>query len=129
MSVPELSKPACTWCRLAKPGAGCTAYETRPESCRTFECVWLQSQKMASPLPAELRPDRCGAVMVTGVKNAKMVLHMEPSKGDAYKRGPLARIVNKFVAAGEAVIIVSGQKRKLLSNDPADAALLDMKAP
>jgi hypothetical protein len=62
MAVPELEKAAgrtCDYCSKR-----CDIYETRPNSCREFECVWLQSQRRA-PLPPWLRPDRCGAIMLT----------------------------------------------------------------
>jgi hypothetical protein len=40
--VEELGKPADTWCTHCKPGrGGCTIYETRPETCKRFECEWL----------------------------------------------------------------------------------------
>lgn len=43
-------------------GQGCAIYPDRPDDpCRSFECGWL---KEGSPMPEELRPDRCGAIVV-----------------------------------------------------------------
>ena len=52
-------------CRHCTP-AGCGIYARRPRKpCRTFECGWLRRD---SPLPLELRPDRCGAIVLLGRK-------------------------------------------------------------
>jgi hypothetical protein len=40
MSVPEV-KQDHAWCRHAKPGHGCLIYKSRPEPCRSFQCLWL----------------------------------------------------------------------------------------
>ena len=43
-------------------GHGCAIYPDRPEDpCRSFVCGWLQD---GSPMPEELRPDRCGAIVI-----------------------------------------------------------------
>lgn len=49
--------------------AGCAIYETRPEPCRKWFCVWhgSHSEEAAAeglePLPDWLRPDRCRVVL------------------------------------------------------------------
>ena len=43
LDIPELSKPANRWCEYCKPGhGGCGVYETRPEVCEKFKCLWLE---------------------------------------------------------------------------------------
>jgi len=45
---------------------GCAIYPDRPvQPCVTFKCAWLQED---SPLPEDMRPDRCGAIVMTGRK-------------------------------------------------------------
>lgn len=34
-------KPDHEWCSHASPGCGCIIYDSRPESCRVFHCMWL----------------------------------------------------------------------------------------
>lgn len=44
---------------------GCDVYSERPEvPCRTFICSWLVED---SPLPAWMRPDKCGAIVLLSV--------------------------------------------------------------
>ena len=48
-------------CRHCESG-GCAIYETRPQNpCRSFECEWVRA---GSELAEELRPDRCGAIVL-----------------------------------------------------------------
>ncbi|HMB58689.1 MAG TPA: hypothetical protein VKN35_02155 [Xanthomonadales bacterium] len=45
-------------------GGGCSIYAQRPENpCRNFNCGWKIPN---SPLPDEMRPDQCGAIVVLG---------------------------------------------------------------
>jgi hypothetical protein len=40
--VPELEKPGYTACQFCEIKKGCKIYDTRPKSCRDFDCAWLQ---------------------------------------------------------------------------------------
>lgn len=40
--IRELEKPAGGWCPHCHIGHGCRIYESRPDSCREFECQWLK---------------------------------------------------------------------------------------
>ena len=44
---------------------GCSIYEKRPDPCKTFKCAWLESSDI---LPDNMRPDLCGAIVITGRK-------------------------------------------------------------
>jgi len=50
---PELKKLPGEVCSLCKPGEGCSAYESRPVTCRNWHCGWR-----LLPLGEEWRPDR-----------------------------------------------------------------------
>jgi len=55
-AVNELNKPLNTPCKHLCE-RGCAIYESRPSSCREYDCAWLQGY-----LAEKLRPDRCGIV-------------------------------------------------------------------
>jgi hypothetical protein len=57
IDTPELHKPAGVLCPHST-GTGCGIYETRPNQCRTWFCLW----RRIGALPDEVRPDRCGVV-------------------------------------------------------------------
>lgn len=45
--IDVLAKPANVWCRHCTPGVGCSAYASRPETCRAFTCSWLTDLRLA----------------------------------------------------------------------------------
>lgn len=57
LSIPELQKPEATKCSHQCQW-GCGIYGERPESCRVFECLWLQGA-----LGRKYKPDECGLMV------------------------------------------------------------------
>jgi hypothetical protein len=55
-AVNELDKPINTPCKHLAP-VGCGIYESRPQSCRDYDCAWLHGH-----FADEHRPDRTGIV-------------------------------------------------------------------
>ena len=53
---PALHKPAHLLCPHHR--GGCTVYETRPQTCRTFHCLW----RRLAALPDDARPDELGVL-------------------------------------------------------------------
>jgi hypothetical protein len=116
LSIEELGKVQGVWCEHCKPGTGCGAYATRPPSCQQFECLWLQTQKdPVAKFPPNLRPDRCHVVLVTLDEGQALVAHVDPAYPDAYQTGGLGHLVKSFRDRREGVIVVTGQKQKLLT--------------
>lgn len=56
----DFRKPSYTDCPNCVQNFGCKIYQSRPNVCRSFECIWLKSQSRNDKMPPELRPDRCG---------------------------------------------------------------------
>ncbi len=101
--VHELDKPAHVWCRHCTIGAGCEIYDTRPESCRVYECVWLKTQALDKPIPLALRPDRSKVIIGTANQGEDIVLYVSPDRPDAWRQGEFARLVAEFQGRGVAV--------------------------
>jgi uncharacterized protein len=115
MGVHELAKPVNTRCAHCETGVGCRIYDTRPSSCRTFECVWLQTQRGAQPLAPELRPDVSRVVMSTAAGGETIVLNVGPERRDAWKRGAMGKLVSRMLGDGVTVLLKCGDDvRKLL---------------
>lgn len=109
MKIRELNKPGNTWCQHCKIGVGCGIYDTRPESCRVFECVWLQTQRGDKPLSLELRPDRSRVVIGTNNHGKDIVLHVNTDRPDAWKRGGIGKLVAEMLADGITVMVKCGE--------------------
>jgi hypothetical protein len=89
--VPELNKPADTWCPSAKPGCGdCAIYATRPSACRDFECWWVRD---GSPFGDEWLPARCKMVISALTKPGSdkaegLKIFVDPAFPNAWRREP-----------------------------------------
>lgn len=114
MKIHELDKPANAWCPHCRIGSGCGSYETRPESCRVYECVWLQSQRGGRPLAPELRPDRSRVVIGTANGGEEIILYVSADHPDAWQRGGMARFVAELQARRIAVTVSCGERLRKL---------------
>src|SRR5512145_425278 len=93
MLVEELCKPANTWCAHCKPGNGCSIYESRPQECVTYECLWLKSQRRTEPMVAELRPDRSRVILNALEDDSGVRAHVHPDYPDAWKNGRMGKLL------------------------------------
>lgn len=96
MKVEELEKRDDRWCQHCQIGSGCRIYDTRPESCRIYECVWLQSQRMDKPLPLELRPDKSRVIIGTMNRGEEVVLYVSQERPDAWRQPAFRPLLEDF---------------------------------
>jgi hypothetical protein len=76
----DFEKPSGVACPNCSKGFGCRVYQQRPSVCRTFKCMWLESQSKNDRMPAELRPNRCGAFFVIpDDKSLTVEVHGKPN--------------------------------------------------
>ncbi len=124
---PEMKgKPAGVACPSLAPGgcAGCGIYDIRPDSCRAFACLWLQAgsdPENMKVLTSDLRPDRCGVVMVTNesfedreVRNI-IALHVDPDRPGWRKNRKLGRFITKLWTSGIDVGLVEGDRQTFVA--------------
>lgn len=111
--VPELNKPAGVPCEHITP-EGCAIYEDRPESCRDFECAWLQGAT-----PKQARPDLAhGLVRPTEKGNIQIMV-----VDDRWRRHPyFRRLVNDARNDRKAlpVFVVHGAHRRITYCHPGN---------
>ena len=58
LDLPELAKPTGELCAYCVDGAGCGVHAIRPQTCRTWFCVWRMVE-----LSEAWRPDRSGIIV------------------------------------------------------------------
>ena len=80
---------------------GCAIYDDRPESCLTYQCVWLQDQVM----PDDLRPDRCGVMFEIPHGMNTIAGLVDPDRPNAWKAKRVRQLIGKFQEAGYPVLI------------------------
>lgn len=128
MGVQELSKPEDTWCSACAKGKGCTIYESRPHSCREFECLWLWTQKQNltdegfEPLDESMRPDRSKVVLDFTTDMTTMLAHVDPGYPNAYREGEMGNFL-KFASEKRPVLLRIGNLRRAMGR-PEDITKL-----
>jgi hypothetical protein len=81
--IDEIDKRGVDWCARLGIGAGCTAYETRPHTCRAFFCLWMRDASLGD----EWRPDIAGFVL-SDPAPWHVLASVDPARPDAWRRAP-----------------------------------------
>lgn len=72
LDLPELSKPTGSLCAYCVDARGCTVHEVRPQTCRTWFCVWRIVE-----LSEDWRPDRSGVIVrPDGLERGEITLYV-----------------------------------------------------
>lgn len=116
MKVEALDKGANIWCKHCVPGMGCSIYIERPQACEEWACVWLQSQNRfdGSRMGPELKPDKCHVVVDISKDPLMVILRVDPSYPDAYRKPRIQHMIKYFRERGLRVIVACGGRRKEL---------------
>jgi len=112
LAIPELGKRKDVWCpNCDQSGNKCMVYETRPDSCRAFDCLWLHGYG-----GEELWPRKSHIVMGTTInEECNLVLYVDKFYKDAWRKEPWDSFINSFLKkTGKKVFIVCGDKRTVL---------------
>ena len=125
--VKEVGKPFGQACQHLGPtifGPGCTIYETRPQACKHYVCLWLDSQRRQRPserLPEALKPEACKVVMgwPWGEDRATLFVYPYPGHDDAWRREPVASHLKGILSRGGKLVIVTGETRIAIKGDMA----------
>ena len=112
LGVSELEKPEWQMCSYVDRAVGCQIYDRRPQGCRDYACIWLQSQSGASPLPAKLRPDRCGVVFDSLNAGPERTITARVPAGvvDRLEQPLVKAAITAMVSLGEKVVIRAGTR-------------------
>jgi hypothetical protein len=114
MAIPELAKPKDSWCPHVVKKRGCGIYETRPGSCRDFQCLWLLDPRLGP----DWKPSKSKFVMVTG-RQKEIAIHVDAQSPGAWRAEPYFSGLNAMAQAGAAhgglvVIVERGESTVLL---------------
>lgn len=111
LGVIELEKPTNVWCEHCDKGVGCKIYATRPQTCRDFECLWLQIPEM----PDELKPDRSKVVLTPTSDEEGIVAFIDPAYPNSHRSGDMGRMLKIWSQEQNMVIIACiGEERQIL---------------
>lgn len=116
LGVHELDKPEFTRCSH-EGSPGCKIYRSRPESCRDYNCVWIQGQ-----LEHQDRPDRLGIVFSTAEMVDRQIVLAHVRKPGADKTGRGQELISLLAQVLPVCILrANGTRSVALPEDLAHA--------
>jgi hypothetical protein len=115
--VPELEKPAGTWCRHIAQGRGCGIHATRPQVCRAFDCQWLFN----ADLGPEWKPERCKFVLSIYPGSNSLVVTADQGAPRAWAQAPFIAELRRWAKAaldqGDCVLVFERDKASAILPD------------
>ena len=94
--IPSVNKKSYAWCNNCDVGNGCKVYESRPQKCKEFVCLYVCGL-------TDLKPNKCGFFMFPESEQSTthkiFTMYSEPHKLDSIptaimKDDKLSRLVN-----------------------------------
>lgn len=106
--MPGGPKPPHKWCPACLVGEGCSIYESRPQTCRDFACVWLQDTE--GLMDDSYRPDRIGVVFQPTDDRTGLVAHCDPSRPTAWRAEKPLALLRACAKAGYPATARAGKR-------------------
>lgn len=108
-AIPEIAKPLQTWCKDCAIGTGCRIYETRPNTCRKFECVYLTSPQLGE----HWRPVTSHMVITHLPHVNRVVVHVDDEHAGVWTHEPHYGDIQRMAAAiypknGQVIVLDQG---------------------
>ena len=126
LEVKEIGKKFGEACKHLGPtlfGHGCGIYADRPDACRHYICLWLDSQrrKDVESFPASMRPDvsKCVLGWPWGTDRETLFVYPYPGHDDAWQKPPVSTYLKDVISRGAKVVIVLQNKRIVIKGDMA----------
>ncbi len=95
LELPELAKPTGSLCAYCVDGAGCSVHAVRPQTCRTWLCVWRVVE-----LSDDWRPDLSGIIVrPDGLLSGEITLYVV-SRTDFLRSAALFDTVAQWLSEG-----------------------------
>lgn len=104
-AVPEVKTKHFDWCDHCEIGKGCKIYDTRPETCVKYECMWLECKKAGMTIPDNLRPDKSKCVISMTTSPHVVNIVTLPGYDNAWKAPGIVAFIKRVVADRKAVVI------------------------
>jgi hypothetical protein len=107
-------KPVNQWCEHCAPGNGCQIYDTRPEQCRSYKCMWL-----VRDLPPELKLTRCGVIIEPLPQDDRVALRVEPHRfSTAWRQPAVLAFIKTMLRMDHKVMMTDGMRCNGFNPEP-----------
>lgn len=124
--VPALDKPAGQWCRHCRPGQGCGIWQTRPDHCRAFHCLYMTEGWLAE----EWKPERAKFVLTLDPATRFLLAQVDPGQPRAWRAAPYYDQFKRWAAAAVpegrlVVIFVNRSATVVLPDRDVDVGVME----
>jgi len=124
LEVPQVNKAFLEPCKYLGQtffGKGCIAYLERPDVCKRYVCLWLESQRRSdvASLPENMRPDVSKCVLGWPYSQDRETMFVYPFAEDqmAWLKPPVRDYLRDILAKGAKVVVVLKDKRLVFKGD------------
>ena len=104
-------------------GPGCMIYESRPDACRKYVCLWLDSQRRIDvpSMPENMRPEVTHVVLgwPWGEDRETLFVYPFPGHDNAWRKPPVSHYLRQVLAKGGKIVVVVNKHRIALKGDVA----------
>ena len=104
-------------------GIGCEIYPERPDACRKYVCLWLDSQRRmdVESFPESMRPDVTKVVLgwPWGRDRETLFVYPYPGYENNWRKPPISNYLQMVLSKGGKVVVVMGDKRIAIKGDMA----------
>jgi hypothetical protein len=106
LEIVEFEKPAGVLCENCLKSGGCGIYESRPDVCRDYECLWKGDRGLGAPL----RPDRVGVILMEDPDSDEYRAVCDPAKPLAWRHPLVFQHLVAMARSGRIVVAKAGLK-------------------
>ena len=92
--IEALGKPEGQWCTHCKIGASCRIYDTRPDDCRQFFCLW----RTDANFPDSWKPNVSKLTAALYPKNGFIYVQVDASSPQAWRKEPYFSTLKSWAA-------------------------------
>ncbi len=124
--VKDVNKAFGETCKHLGPtlfGNGCQIYAERPDACKHYVCLWLDSQRKqgVEKFPEALRPDVSKVVLgwPWGIQRDVLYVYPYPGFENNWRIGAVGEYLRALIARGGKIVVMLGDKRIVLKDDMA----------
>ncbi len=125
MGIKAIDKPKNKTCSNCIAGVGCSIYSDRPQECKSFRCIWLQTQELgpARRMTEAMRPDKSKIILHTTPDEKGIVAKVDPGFPMAWQESDVTAVLS-VLSMSLLVLIEAGNRYWLIDKQNAREVIM-----
>jgi hypothetical protein len=118
---PGFKKPANEWCPHCAPGkGGCQIFETRPQTCRDFWCLWM----LVPELDDRWRPTVAKMFLIVDRTDTRISVYVDPAFASEWRQEPYYSELKRLSGRGQVVVFIKNRVIVVFPKKEIDLGIL-----